>query len=71
MQFTITFDCTETEDKEISCIICGRHVCEMEIELLGEGRTIAVGLHERCADHHESRLRLRKEREAKKHADGV
>jgi len=47
----------ETDDKNVSCIVCGHDNCELEVMFHGPGHTTWRGLHLRCWEAHQEYMR--------------
>ncbi len=53
----ITFPITNCDDEEITCVACGNNKCDYELQIFGPGRRSWVGMHHKCASHHDARAR--------------
>jgi hypothetical protein len=47
----ITFRLEHNEDRELTCVVCyptNHHQCEWIFIVKGDGRTTAIGVHDKC-----------------------
>ena len=54
-----TAPCKATDDTKLTCIICGKPDCEMEIMLKNkiQGMTCWKGIHTKCFEGHEEYMK--------------
>jgi len=52
---TITFALEPSEDKQLTCILCGYRDCDREFVLPGEGRRTWHGVHLQCVERMQTR----------------
>lgn len=45
-----------TDDPEITCISCERTGCDLELQVLGDGKRTWAGLHTKCLERHYERM---------------
>lgn len=52
----IPFLVDDNDDPEITCIACGGQDCDLSVEVLGMGKLVWCGFHQKCLEWHIARV---------------